>query len=70
MHSANKPGKDHIVELFINLMHKNVIINETLLWDISNPDNSPEEFASQMVVDYKLDRTFIPILALQIRRQL
>ena len=49
-------------------MHQQKIINDTILWDMSNPDNSPEEFATQMASDMKLDQTYVPIIALQIRR--
>jgi hypothetical protein len=40
------PGKEHVIEISIHLMLGQTVINESLLWDISNPDNSPEEFAT------------------------
>jgi hypothetical protein len=42
LHSVKAPGKEHLIEIFIHLMHGTTIINESLIWDISNPDNSPE----------------------------
>ncbi len=58
------PEKDHIIEIFINLYHKKRHVQDKLFWDISNPDNSPEEFASMMALEFKLDRTFIPLITM------
>jgi hypothetical protein len=40
------PGKEHLIEISINLWHNGRSITETVLWDFTNPDNSPEELAA------------------------
>jgi SNF5 / SMARCB1 / INI1 len=29
------------------------LLREQFVWDLSNPDNSPEDFASQLMLDYQ-----------------
>ena len=57
-------------------------IVDSFLWDISNPDNVPEEFAAMLVADLVLENQQTPsdqhlelwnlekLVALEIRRQI
>ena len=57
---------EHLVD--INLQFRD--FSEVISWDICNPDNSPEEFATQMVLDLGLQpsQTYIVAIAYQIRK--
>lgn len=51
---------EHLIE--INLHFRDY--SESITWDICNPDNSPEEFATQMVLDLQLQPSQTYIVAI------
>ena len=43
-------GTEHILRIRLNIKRgSDIIIEDAFDWDISNPDNSPDEFAAQLV---------------------
>ena len=53
---ANGNGIEHIMQinLDVTVAHDAVRLVDSFEWDISNPDNVPEEFASALVADHLL----------------
>ena len=42
---------EHLLKISLNINIFGFKIDESFEWDISNPDNSPEEFAADLVAD-------------------
>jgi hypothetical protein len=53
---SNGNGIEHVmlIELDVSVAHGSLQLVDSFEWDISNPDNVPEEFASQLVADHML----------------
>lgn len=49
---------EHLIKIILNLEWEGHIIDDSFMWDITDPDNSPEEFASIMVNDLGLPSIF------------
>ena len=67
-------GPDYVIE-WVSSSQLNVQVGNTSLvdqfeWDLSNPLNSPEEFAKKLCADLGLGGEFIPTIAYSIRGQL
>jgi len=62
--------KEHLVKINLNLEFKGLSLVDEFYWDITDPDNCPEEFAAQSVNDLRLPRVFQTAIALSIRRQI
>lgn len=58
------------MQIFLDLKWDKHSLKDKIIWDISNPDNNPEEFAHTMVADLNLPRVFASLIAMQIRRQI
>jgi hypothetical protein len=41
----NEPGREHMIDINLDFTHGGMTIRDQFLWDLTNPDNSPEEFA-------------------------
>ncbi len=78
------PIAEYIVKIELSVrVSQNLHLEDSFEWDLTNPDNSPEEFSAMLVADYlhsldsKRDK-FSPIevnlleksVALEIRRQI
>jgi len=37
-----------MIEIFIDFEHRGKEIRDQILWDLTNPDNSPEELSLQL----------------------
>ena len=46
---------EHLLRISINISVHGLKIDDSFEWDISNPDNSPEEFAVDLVTDHLLE---------------
>lgn len=46
---------EHLLRISINISIHGLKIDDSFEWDISNPDNSPEEFAVDLVADHLLE---------------
>ena len=46
---------EHVQRISIDVQLAGVRIADSFEWDLSNPDNSPEEFASMLVADQLLE---------------
>ena len=46
---------EHLLRININISIHGLKIDDSFEWDISNPDNSPEEFAVDLVADHLLE---------------
>ena len=46
---------EHLLKISLNINIFGFKIDESFEWDISNPDNSPEEFAADLVADLLLE---------------
>ena len=46
---------EHLLRISINTTIHGLKIDDSFEWDISNPDNSPEEFAVDLVADHLLE---------------
>lgn len=46
---------EHLLRISINISVYGLKIDDSFEWDISNPDNSPEEFAVDLVADHLLE---------------
>lgn len=46
---------EHLLKISLNINIFGFKIDESFDWDISNPDNSPEEFAADLVADLSLE---------------
>ena len=46
---------EHLLKLSLNINIFGFKIDESFEWDISNPDNSPEEFSADLVADLMLE---------------
>ncbi len=51
-------SKEHLIQISIDIRWNRWSVKDSFSWDISNLDNSPEEFACQMVDDLQLPRVF------------
>lgn len=63
-------SKEHLVRIILDIEHDNVILKDSFMWDITNPDNEPFFFAYQMAGDLELPESFAPLIAYQIQRQI
>eukprot|EP00347_Sterkiella_histriomuscorum_P007497 403348695 len=63
-------GQEHLVEINLDICWDKWNLKDQFTWDISNPDNSPEEFSCQLVNDLQLPNVFTALVSLQIRRQI
>ena len=50
---------EHIQRIAIDVQLAGVKIADSFEWDLSNPDNSPEEFASMIVSDHLLEKGIV-----------
>uniref|UniRef100_A0AC34PX31 Uncharacterized protein n=1 Tax=Panagrolaimus sp. JU765 TaxID=591449 RepID=A0AC34PX31_9BILA len=55
------------IKLNINVQNEN--LTDTIEWDIADPENSPEEFATSMCKDLQIGGEFLPAIAYSIRGQ-
>ena len=39
-------GKEHLIKITMNLEWKQTHIRDSFMWDITDPNNNPEEFAA------------------------
>lgn len=60
--------KEHLIEIILSIEWEDYQLQDAFTWDITDPDNSPEEFAAQMVNDLELPPIFQTLIAYQIRR--
>ena len=44
-------GKEHIINIRLKLEWNGHTLRDSFTWDLSNPDNVPEEFAAILVND-------------------
>lgn len=61
-------GKEHLIRVILDIEHDGVTLKDSFVWDITNPDNEPAEFAAQMVSDLNLPDSFTTLIAYQIQR--
>lgn len=62
---------EKIVPLKLDLRVNNTVVRDQFLWDISNFENNPEEFARTMCEDLNIDDPEVaPAIAVSIREQL
>ena len=72
---------EHVQRISINVQIDGLLIIDSFDWDLSNPDNSPEEFAAELVADHllqagQISRSFKQLtelekaVALEIRKKL
>lgn len=50
-------NREHLVKIVLRMTLEGVKqhkLNDSFMWDISDPDNSPEDFAAQLVNDLNL----------------
>ncbi|TNV85791.1 hypothetical protein FGO68_gene4991 [Halteria grandinella] len=69
-----RQGSEHIIEISIDISHHGTSptahIVDKVLWDLTNPENSPEEFARNYTKEKQLPKKYIALISLQIRRQI
>lgn len=71
---AHKPSKSVVgeiirpIKLYIRI--NNFLLRDQFLWDINNPANSPEAFASTIIADLGLTNEFFLPIAHSIREQI
>jgi len=47
-------SQEHLLIIYLNMhLSSGWLLREQFVWDLSNPDNSPEDFASQLMLDYQ-----------------
>lgn len=61
---------DQRVIVKLNIHVGNVSLNDQFEWDISEPQNSPEEFAKTLAAELGLGGEFVTSIAYSIRGQL
>ncbi|KAL4223549.1 SWI SNF [Mactra antiquata] len=61
---------DQRVILKLNIHVGNISLMDQFEWDISEPDNSPEEFATKICADLSLGGEFVTAIAYSIRGQI
>lgn len=57
-------GIDHLIEVRLNIKWDNISLQDKFLWDISDPNNNPEEFAIKMSTDLGLPKVFHSLIAM------
>jgi len=80
---SKRSSTEHIMQIDLDVKTESGLrIVDSFLWDISNPDNVPEEFAAMLVADLVLENQQTPsdqhlelwnlekLVALEIRRQI
>lgn len=60
---------EHIQRISIEVQVNGIEISDSFDWDLTNPDNSPEEFAVDLVADFLLQTGQI-MKSFQLRSQL
>ncbi|KAL6940847.1 hypothetical protein ACO0QE_004765 [Hanseniaspora vineae] len=63
-------GDDIRIKINLDIIVGSTELVDILEWDISNPENSPEEFAQEMCKELKLPGEFVTAIAHQIREQI
>ncbi len=58
------------ISLQLNIHVGNISLNDQFEWDLTNPLNSPEQFARQLCADLGLGGEFVTTIAYSIRGQL
>jgi SWI/SNF-related matrix-associated actin-dependent regulator of chromatin subfamily B member 1 len=61
-------SKEHIISIKLDLEWNNHYFKDCFQWDLTNPDNVPEEFASVLVNDMKLPMIFNTLIASSIKK--
>ena len=47
-------SQEYLLIIYLNMhLTSGWLLREKFLWDLSNPDNSPEDFARQLMLDYQ-----------------
>jgi len=59
-----------LIRINLDIQAFNWHLKDSFLWDLSNKDNVPEEFAAVLAEDLELPPLFEGLIALQIRRQI
>ncbi len=57
-----------MIDINLDFAHNGVFIKDHFMWDLTNPNNCPDEFAAQLIADTKLSTQLVPMISLQIRR--
>lgn len=70
LNSLHQVQGEHIRTLEIDVRIDNVCLRDNFEWDISNPDNSPEDFAVALANDLGLSAEFSTQISFQIRDQI
>mmetsp|Transcript_31638 Transcript_31638/g.23458 ORF Transcript_31638/g.23458 Transcript_31638/m.23458 type:complete len:87 (-) Transcript_31638:248-508(-) len=60
--------KEHIITIQLDLKWNGHRLEDVFEWDLSNPDNSPTEFAVGLVRDLRLPPIFVNLVANSIRK--
>ncbi|XP_052245544.1 SWI/SNF-related matrix-associated actin-dependent regulator of chromatin subfamily B member 1-like isoform X2 [Dreissena polymorpha] len=67
---SDEPVSDQRVILKLNIHVGNISLMDQFEWDISEPDNSPEEFATKLCAELGLGGEFVTAIAYSIRGQI
>ena len=51
-------NKEHLIKIVLNMSCNGYDLDDSFMWDISDPNNSPEDFAAQIVNDFSLPPIF------------
>ncbi|XP_052799827.1 SWI/SNF-related matrix-associated actin-dependent regulator of chromatin subfamily B member 1-like isoform X2 [Mya arenaria] len=65
-----EPTNDQRVTLKLNIHVGNISLMDQFEWDISEPDNSPEEFSTRLCAELGLGGEFVTAIAYSIRGQI
>lgn len=67
---GEEPGFDQRVIIKLNIHVGNISLVDQFEWDMSEPDNSPEEFATKLCSELGLGGEFVTAIAYSVRGQL
>ncbi|KAL7648178.1 UNVERIFIED_CONTAM: hypothetical protein RMT77_000081 [Armadillidium vulgare] len=69
-HNIIQPHSDTRVVIKLNIHVGNISLNDQFEWDMSEPDNNPEEVATKLCAELGLGGEFVTAIAYSIRGQL
>lgn len=66
-------SQEHLLIIYLNMnLSSGWLLREQFVWDLSNPDNSPEDFARKLMFDYRQPQVGEDLnrVVFEIRRQI
>ena len=55
--------REHLIEIVLSIEWNGHYLRDSFKWDITDPDNVPEEFAAQMIDDLELPPIFQSLIS-------